>query len=62
MNIVLRWVDSCDPLEEVNAEMRTDESGLKFRAEAVAGRGRNIDELGGEIAANCRFSRKVGDL
>lgn len=42
-----QWVD---PLKEVNADVRAIEAGLKSRAEVVAARGRDIDELDEEMA------------
>lgn len=42
-----QWVD---PNNEVKAEIAAIEAGLKSREEAVAGRGRDIDELDVEIA------------
>lgn len=53
-----QWVD---PQKEVNAEVRAIEAGLKSRAEVVASRGRDIDELDDEIAADRRAARKEGD-
>jgi len=49
------WVD---PLKEVNGDIRAIEAGLKSRAEVVAGRGRDIEELDEEIAAD-RFARAI---
>jgi lambda family phage portal protein len=49
------WVD---PLKEVNAEIRAIEAGLKSRAEVVAGRGRDLDELDEEIRADTRATAK----
>ena len=54
-----QWVD---PLKEVNAEVRAIEAGLKSRAEVVASRGRDIDELDDEIAADRRAARQEGDV
>ncbi|MEB3417028.1 phage portal protein [Salipiger marinus] len=42
-----QWVD---PKNEVEADVRAIDAGLKSRAEVVAGRGRDIDELDDEIA------------
>ena len=53
-----QWVD---PLKEVNAEVRAIEAGLKSRAESVAGRGRDLDEVDEEIAADNRAARKEGE-
>ncbi|QDY70016.1 phage portal protein [Qingshengfaniella alkalisoli] len=53
-----QWVD---PLKEVNADARAIEAGLKSRAEVVAGRGRDINELDEEIAADRRTARQEGD-
>ena len=44
-----QWVD---PLKEANSDIRAIEAGLKSRAEVVAGRGRDIEELDEEIAAD----------
>ena len=42
-----QWVD---PKNEVEADARAIEAGLKSREEVVAGRGRDIDDLNDEIA------------
>ncbi len=47
-----QWVD---PLKEANSDIRAIEAGLKSRAEVVAGRGRDIEELDAEIASDRRF-------
>lgn len=52
-----QWVD---PLKEVNAEIRAIEGGLKSRAEVVAGRGRDLDEMNEEIAADLRVACQKG--
>ncbi|KPQ07469.1 MAG: phage portal protein, lambda family [Rhodobacteraceae bacterium HLUCCA12] len=52
-----QWVD---PLKEVNAEVRAIEAGLKSRAEVVASRGRDLDEVDEEIAADNRTNRREG--
>lgn len=44
-----QWVG---PLKEANSDIRAIEAGLKSRAEVVAGRGRDIEELDEEIAAD----------
>lgn len=51
------WVD---PLKEVNAEVRAIEAGLKSRAEVIAGRGRDLDEVDEEIAADTRAAGQKG--
>lgn len=43
------WID---PLKEANAEIRSMEAGIRSRAEIVAARGRDLDELDQEIAAD----------
>ncbi|GAA0303418.1 phage portal protein [Rhodovulum strictum] len=53
-----QWVD---PLKEVNAEVRAIEAGLKSRAEVVAGRGRDLDEVDQEIAGDTRRPAQEGD-
>ncbi|MFZ5964727.1 phage portal protein [Thalassococcus sp. BH17M4-6] len=46
-----QWVD---PKNEVEADARAIETGLKSREEVVAGRGRDIDDLNEEIARDAR--------
>ena len=41
-----------DPLKETNADIRALESGLKSRAEIIAARGRDPDEVDREIEAD----------
>lgn len=45
------WID---PVKEVNGEVAAIAAGLKSRAEVVASRGRDIEELDDEIAADTR--------
>lgn len=52
-----QWVD---PRNEVEADARAIEAGLKSREEVVAGRGRDIDELNEEIARDT--ARDAGDV
>lgn len=51
-----QWVD---PKNEVEADARAIEAGLKSREEVVAGRGRDIDDLNEEIARDA--GRDQGD-
>lgn len=51
-----QWVD---PKNEVEADARAIEAGLKSREEVVAGRGRDIDDLNEEIARDT--GRTAGD-
>lgn len=51
-----QWVD---PKNEVEADARAIEAGLKSREEVVAGRGRDIDDLNEEIARDA--GRTAGD-
>lgn len=51
-----QWVD---PKNEVEADARAIEAGLKSREEVVAGRGRDIDDLNDEIARDT--GREAGD-
>ncbi len=44
-----QWVD---PAKEIQAEIRAIEAGLKSRAEVIAGRGRDPDEVDEEIAGD----------
>jgi len=53
-----QWVD---PLKEVNADVRAIEAGLKSRAEVVAARGRDIDELDEELARDRDQGTQGGD-
>ncbi|EEW24017.1 phage portal protein [Rhodobacter ferrooxidans] len=52
-----QWVD---PQNEVDAEVAAIAAGLKSRQEVVAGRGRDIDELDEEIAADARRAAQGG--
>ena len=51
-----QWVD---PKNEVEADARAIEAGLKSREEVVAGRGRDIDDLNEEISRDA--ARETGD-
>lgn len=48
------WID---PVKEVNGEVAAIDAGLKSRAEVVASRGRDIEELDAEIAADSRAAQ-----
>jgi lambda family phage portal protein len=52
-----QWVD---PNNEVSADVAAIAAGLKSREEVVAGRGRDIDELDAEIAADRRSQAQQG--
>jgi lambda family phage portal protein len=49
-----QWID---PLKEVNGDVAAIAAGLKSRAEVVASRGRDIEELDEEIAADARTAQ-----
>lgn len=50
-----QWID---PLKEVNGDVAAMAAGLKSRAEVVASRGRDIEELDEEIAADTRQAQQ----
>jgi lambda family phage portal protein len=49
------WID---PLKEVNGDVAAIAAGLKSRAEVVASRGRDIEELDEEIATDTRQAQQ----
>jgi len=51
------WVD---PLKDAKAEIEQIRAGLKSRAQAVAERGMDIEELDAEIAQDCARARALG--
>lgn len=51
------WVD---PLKDLNAEKTAIRSGLKSRAESVAERGRDVEEVDAEIAEDSRRADALG--